>query len=200
LNNYIITIIGRKGCGKTTLAKELLTLTEKPIVIIDTIKEYTIGLDIYITNLHKYFRRHRFIIRLTPENEPELNRILNFVYTKGNCQVLIDEAGYWQTPYYCPAGIDRILRYGRHKGIDIIQVVRRPAELNRLSTAMTDVFYVFKTTEPKDLEYLGRIDSRLPELVKNLDRYEYIRLDFMNDYLEKGKTLDNLKTYTVSSG
>lgn len=190
IQNKIIVILGKKGCGKSTLAIQLLAQWEfKPIVIIDPLGEHSIGVPIRIDELDKFKNKSRFIIRLTPFDEHTFSKIIRFCELKTNVLVFIDEASFYQTTSYINPSLDKIIRYGRHYRIDIIMVARRPTELNRISTAMCDILYCFRITEPNDLDYLKRVDARLPDIVSRLKKYEYAKLNFQTDTITLGKTI-----------
>jgi DNA helicase HerA-like ATPase len=55
------------------------------------------------------------------------------------------------------AGVENLIRYGRHQDVELIGISRRPAEVNRDLTANANEIYIFRTHEPRDIAYFREI-------------------------------------------
>jgi hypothetical protein len=153
--------VGKKGKGKTTLAKSLIL--QRPdsdqVFILDYLGEY-----------HSLKRKKVFIFR---EN------LYLFCKTawdnaspKKNTLVVFDEIDLYgkNNPY-----ISFIYRFGRHKKIDLIAIARRFYDLPVIVRSLTDEFYLFQITEERDLNYLRRsVDEAKVQQIFNLKNYDYI--------------------------
>lgn len=64
----------------------------------------------------------------------------------------IEEAARFCGPGHMPDALDRVIRLGRHRRLDVLWVTQRLSEVSRTLTAMTDVFVIVgAVTEPRDL-------------------------------------------------
>lgn len=177
MQNEIGVIIGRKGSGKTTLAKTYILAAKKKrgrIIIVDSLGEYDGVHIIQLSELEKVLKNPYFMVRIIPQDPQDVDIIIALAMRAKKCLVVIDEAGLWQNPAYLPPVMLEGLRLGRHYQLDLLLIARRPTELNRMATAMSDTLYIFGTHEPRDLEYIRSIDADLPDIVKALPRYHYI--------------------------
>lgn len=160
----LTTIVGKRGKGKTSLAKKLVRA--KPsfkIFIYDYMGEYS-DLD----------------------NED----IAIFYYNVALfCKEVWDQAGLYQNNLVI---FDEINRYGqnnedihwlydlgRHKNIDIIAISRRIfSDLPVYVRTGTERFILFQITEPVELDYIKKHSSdEWAERVRNLQFLEYLVLD-----------------------
>ncbi|MBT9131216.1 MAG: hypothetical protein DDT42_01737 [candidate division WS2 bacterium] len=172
-----IVIFGRKGQGKTTLAKNLLKKATR-LIIIDPMAQCSgegepiSSLDSFLTEITKpQFR----IVYTSTELDYEIEKLLKMIFTIGNCWLLIDEIDFFCSPAYISEDLQKIVKYGRIRRINLVFTSRRPFEVHRLVTSQASDFYVFNIIEPRDIEYLNKI---LPPLeakkVPSLDKYKYI--------------------------
>jgi predicted AAA+ superfamily ATPase len=162
------TIVGKRGFGKTTLAKHLVRESPHPkIFVLDYILEYQ-------------------DLSADPRVEIHVREALKSFYlavreathkgSEGQALVVLDEVDlYGKNNVY----LKHLYRYGRHYGIDCIAVSRRFFDLPLHVRALTDVFHVFRISEPRDLEYLsGRVPRSHLETIRTLERFKYVSLEF----------------------
>jgi len=153
----IITIIGKRGYGKTTLCKNIIVDSlYNDILINDYIGEYSNlsapGKQVYIVN-------------------NRIDLLIKFAWGRGNCLLVLDEVDLYGKNN---SAIEFIYRYGRHKNIEIVAVSRRFYDLPVIIRALTDYFFIFRITEKRDLEYLSRyIDNSRLEKIKSLPKYTF---------------------------
>ena len=89
----------------------------------------------------------------------------------GALTLLAEEISWAISPAKMDAGVENLIRYGRHQDVELIGISRRPAEVNRDLTANANEIYIFRTHEPRDIAYFREIlgssvaDS-LPSLAK----------------------------------
>lgn len=89
-------------------------------------------------------------------------------YAAKCCAVVLDELSLWCSPKYLPPNLELLAGTSRHRGVSFLATARRPAEVHRLITSVSDLTIAFQTVEPLDLVYLkerfGSAVSRLPHL------------------------------------
>jgi len=180
--NEVIVIFGKRGSGKTTLAKKLL-LGRKRLFIFDTLREYKVGLvtdDIHRASEFLLEHEHSiFRISYSPEIEDKraFNYVCELIYTLKNVTFLIEEVDNYCSALMIPETFSKIIRYGRHQDISIIATSRRTAEVPRLLTSQATDFFIFSHHEPRDLDYFSHLfNPGISEKIRNLKTLQYLHL------------------------
>lgn len=178
--NQITVILGQKGRGKSTLAQRMAK-EKKRLFITDGRAEYTEGL------IFETFRALRVYLDLyspeeiraicrfdTPE---EMESLFEFVFSYRNCCLLAEECDDFAPPDKSASkGFAKLVKKGRHEGVDIIAVTRRHAELSKLLRSQADTFISFHQSDPDDLMYCRDLGFD-PETLKGLDYFQFITVN-----------------------
>lgn len=160
----IVTIVGKRGKGKTSLAKQLIADSDaKQIFIYDFLGEYLI------------FASERILV-----SRGDLYEFCQTVWNTSSPQfkslVVFDEIDLYGKDNF---HIGFLYRYGRHKNIDIIAVARRFYDLPVIVRSLTDLFYLFQITEERDVNYLRRyIKEDFVQKLIHLDDFHYLNISF----------------------
>jgi len=180
MKNKITIILGKKGQGKTTKAKELIKGRER-LIILDTLGEYQeepIQLE-NLTTLKIYLSQKtpfRFRIAYKYEEE-DIEDIFSVLYKIEQYTLVLEEVDNYSSANFCPVDLRKIIRYGRHKGINVIATSRRPASVNRLLSSQADDMYIYRFTEPRDITYIRELTNKeTSEKVKSLPDHKSIYL------------------------
>jgi hypothetical protein len=216
----ISVVLGRRGSGKSVLALSLFERARRsercPAVIVDTLMEYQgymlsrpdqleewIGESVsWASDLHR--TQSALKVRVDCRDPDDLRTVVDALRSwtapdpvKRAGLLLIDECSYWSKPQWTSPALSALVRYGRHWILHLIAVGRRPAEISRELTSQADRFYIFRMTEPVDLEWIAKIlEPADVERIKTLGRYRFMRVP-MND--REGKpTIDGPITPIVS--
>ncbi len=202
--NKIITVIGKKGYGKTTLVKLLVLLSNKPSIIIDPRFQFENEHYLYFNNtenaeqwlkdnFQKFYAFNKKIVIQSAEKQ-KIDSFLEFIYKYFKDIVLvIDEIDmfYNQKGFNDETSFYKLIHYGRHSRIDIITTSRRPANIPKDLTSQTDEFCLFQTKENNDIKYLSQYlyGQEVFETLRNLERFKYMEYDTEKDEF-KIKRLD----------
>lgn len=180
--NEVIVIFGKRGSGKTSLAKKLI-LGRKRLFIFDTLREYKVGL--VTNNLNEmmsflWTHEHRiFRVSYSPEIEEKkaFGYVCQLVYEMRDLTFLVEEVDYFCSAATTPEVLSKIIRYGRHQNISLITTARRTADVPRLLTSQATEFCVFAHHEPRDLDYFSHLFSNeVAEKIKQLKNLQYLHL------------------------
>lgn len=160
--NRIVGVIGRKGSGKSTTARELVSCRDR-VVIFDLLAEYNspnvfTDFDEFSDYLDRHSRSRMHCAYRPIDDQPEdvFEDVCDAVYDAGGLCFVIEEAGRFCGPGHMPNGMDRIIRLGRHRATDTVWCTQRVSEVSRTLTAMTDIFvFVGASTEPRDLNAIA---------------------------------------------
>ena len=180
MQNNISVIFGKKGSGKTTLARELIKKSNSnSIVIWDYLGDYS-GMGEIFKNRGDFinsFTREKKIYILQNFEENQFNDIAKIVYDIGKIFFVVEEVDLICNPHFITGDFSKMIRYGRHFLIDMLFISRRPQEVNRLVTSQADNCYVFKFIEPRDKIFLKDWAGITSEELETLKQYNFIYKD-----------------------
>jgi hypothetical protein len=160
--NEIIVVLGKKGSGKTSYAMNELRAKER-LVIFDFNREYS---EFYIvTNPEKLVElltlnyAGKFQVAYQPDPTREVSdhfhHLSKALFCMSNLTFLCEEVDLVSSAGEMPEGLQRIINYGRHRGISLIALSRRAHKVPRDLTANADRIISFAQFEPRDLRYLA---------------------------------------------
>lgn len=164
--NLIVGIAGRKGSGKSEVVRDIGercprwfhfdTMAEHIWIPdrFDTVDEASWYLLDTAATREKF---HGAFLASGEDLEDDFGAISDSVFDAGQMTFCVEEIPMMSTPGHLPKKFDRIVRTGRHKSINVVYTCQRLSECARRLTAATDVFVLFKHSEPLDL---GAISER----------------------------------------
>ena len=159
--NEINIICGQRGKGKTTLAKWLAKRIKRKIIL-DLLGEYSDDPEL---------KKFCFI----PESDDEIERFFERVYREGNKTIIIDEADLifpnrikLVDIYY------KIVHLGRHRGIGLLLITRRIANLHKDIVSLADTIFIFRLLIKNDIEYLRYFIGDDIFKAQNLKDYHFL--------------------------
>jgi DNA helicase HerA-like ATPase len=174
--NYILSIFGRKGSGKSYLAKEIAR-DEKRIIAIDSLGEYD-DLEVItdfracVNALVEAEHKPAFKLALRTYSLDDDLQLIDLVFRMNHVTLLVEETSRYVSSAYLPQPFEQLVRYGRHSAINQIYLARRPSEIHRDLTAQSDVIVSFVQHERRDVEYLRSFMGDKANGVMNLGQYE----------------------------
>lgn len=165
MQNTVLVIIGRKGSGKSTLAAEVMAERDR-VWVIDSLAEYGAergfevveGFEACCDAIERSTARDRFHLSLRCISVEDNLDLMHLCYIASNeterPTLAVEETSLYVSASQLPEQVAELVRYGRHRELDLIFIARRPAELHRDLTANCDVLVTFQTQEPRDILYL----------------------------------------------
>lgn len=207
LQNKIIACAGRKGSGKSTVARVVLEHCVR-LFCFDTMGEHLWIPDrfdeldkatIYLMETHTY---DSFMGSLVPESDDEdkeFSEICATVYDQGNMMFAIEEVVMLGcSPNFAPKKFKRLMRLGRHRNVDMLYTTQRIGECPRALTAATDVFILFAHSEPRDLDAIAeRCGAEIARVVGSFKGHEFLIWDV--NAKQRIKTLDPVSLLALGS-
>lgn len=180
--NTITFVTGRKGCGKSTLVRDLLR--EHPrVVVLDYLGEYgaecgaTIhdGIVASVRALDRWHTRPRFCLSLRVTDERDALDLLGVARRMRSFLLVVEEASWICSPGRLPLELREIVRFGRHQEISQLYVAQRPAMVHRDVTSQADVIVSFQQHGERDIAYLeGSVLADRAALVRALRPFEIV--------------------------
>jgi len=179
----IVGIAGRRGSGKSTMARYLAQCCYR-IMVWDPMAEHR-----WVPNRFASMQRleqfmawaaaqSTFAGRYVPETAElteEFGEVCGLVYDYGDLVFLVEEVPMVSSPSSLPGEFDRLVRLGRHQEVSIIYTAQRLAETARRLTAATDYFVLLQHHEPRDLDAIAdRCGHEVANRVARLPRHGYL--------------------------
>jgi hypothetical protein len=180
--NQIVGIVGRKGSGKSTRTATLLKYVPR-MVVWDPMEDHrrllpdsfdTIGV-----RLDEYFEQTRshetFACDYVPGDnlEDDFEELCLLVYDYGPLLFVVEEAPLVCRANFMPPTFGKIVRTGRHRGIDLLWTAQRASEVSRTLTSATDFWIIYSQTEPRDLDAIAeRCGREVAEKVAGLGLHD----------------------------
>lgn len=166
-----IGIFGKTGSGKTYFCKKLLKQVKPDrLLILDYHNEYNY-LKIYnIKDLFSEIIYNTFQISFIPQYYEDLEYFKRIAYSLKNLWLVLEEIDFYAVNSVKDS-VYNIFNFGRHRGQNVIYLSRRPYNVPRYITANSEYLVIFKTIEPRDLEYFKSFGIN-PEKIRTLKDYE----------------------------
>lgn len=176
VQNQIIGVVGRKGSGKSTEFRRILGHCPR-LFVFDTMGEHSWIPNHFfdVSDVQQFLvwsrKQRTFAGALIPEEDLEAQfcDLADLIYDEGHMAFGIEEVPMLCTASYQPPALDRIIRLGRHRRLDVVWTAQRMAEVSRRITSATDIFVLFAHTEPRDLDAIAeRCGREVAERVAHL--------------------------------
>jgi hypothetical protein len=154
--NRIVSIVGKKGKGKTTFTKEQIKNIPR-VFIVDTQAEYDGDVIDTFEELMKptcviwkALSNGNFCISFRNRSNEQINFALRLVFAIGNMTLVADESErYLDLNPQSNAPFNECIFYGRHKDLDVFALAHRPILLstNLRSQVDTKIFFGLEEVE-----------------------------------------------------
>ena len=176
VSNINLTILGKRGYGKSTFAKYIIgNIKRKIIIIFDPMNEYT-G-DFYFYNFAD-FQNHYIQYGLQSKkyvckfSDTEDFSILFEVATHiSDLYIVVEEADIFSKPNYVDPDFFKIIRYGRHYNQNYLAICRRTAEMNNNIISQSHYCVSFRQSIPADVDKQEKFG--FSENIQNLPQFHY---------------------------
>lgn len=173
-DNLVLSIFGRKGSGKTTLARKVLQEFDR-VIVFDTLGQYDgeecWTVEACLAAFERAAERPRFTISCRLADVNDYLDLFEVAFELPGVLLVFEEVSFYCSAYALPAELSTIVRYGRNRSIDQIYIARRPAEVHRDLTAQSDVIVSFVQHEPRDVAYLSAAAGEDVSRVRSLPAY-----------------------------
>ena len=152
MRNCILTITGQKGSGKTSLAKHLVKLCSR-VIVIDRMVEYDgevfndfeSAIDYLAVTWHGDCQA---VVRF--DNDLYYRELFRFLfYTASRCptkptSVIVEEADFFCSPHAIEPNLEALYKYGRHRHINVASIARGDTDLHRSVLNNSDCIVSFR--------------------------------------------------------
>lgn len=195
-----IAIVGRKGSGKSVLARRFWETYPYDRLVIDPTGDVDPG-DPKTLNLTSPLPRRwpaklddrRQTLRFaadpgSPTYEDDLDRAAGLAFGHGNCLLWVDEVGELTRANKTAPAMRRILHQSRHRRLSTLFCGPRPIDINPLVISQADYLAIFHLPNPADrkrcADTMGYDLAELEEAHDLLDEHGYLWWDAVHRELE----------------
>ncbi len=196
--SHFITIVGRKGSGKSMLAHRLFTTYPYDRVVADIhgdtvaktspyhveAETLTAPLPWRLPELSGDEGPHtwRFVPDASsPTYQDDLDRLVGLAFMHRRTCLWIDEVAELTTANKTPPHFRRALRQGRHRDLTLIMCEIRPQKIDPLVISQADYVYIFELPNPRDrqrvADTIGWEPKDFDAAVNGLPQHGYLRYD-----------------------
>lgn len=188
-----ILVMGRRGCGKSYLARGIQQIFPRR-VIIDTLNEYGTKDGEVVHNFDAFSekmvelkenKKKEFVLIFqfpveSEENEAQFNEIMRICYYFGNIQIVIEEIQLHCNPHWLPHWLRNNLLIGRHRDLSLLFTSQRPGEVNKTIVSQCSHVFCGNLIDGNDLKYVSNFLNQDSEKLVNLPDRRFL-------YFHKGK-------------
>lgn len=176
--NRVISILGRKGSGKTTLSQEFMDWYGGRVVFLSPVADTSFvtneiwDYDNIIPAMMQMRQGDVLAVKISDVNALDIV-CTQAIYDGAGFTLIIDEVDLYGKSRY----LDKCVHYCRHFNLVLIANTRRYVHIPRIFTSQSDIFCIFKTREPADLEYIRKLAGKdAVKKVQDLKAYQYLMI------------------------
>jgi hypothetical protein len=175
--NLVITVIGKKGSGKSHLIKTQIIPKFRRVIIIDALCEYQYYAVESVADFYDFmqanYERDFFRVAYRPHSEHAEGQFFKICAALEDVLIVIEESDLYCSATAIDPYIRHMVRYGRHKRQNLVFVSRRMAALSREMTSQSNILLTFEQTEVIDLKHFSALGVK-PERFQALKKYEFM--------------------------
>lgn len=194
-------IVGKRGCGKSYLARTMIANCKRVLCYDSNRHDYTAGVVCDgLSVIKSYWRRvvggpYQLIYR-SDKPRADFDTVCKIVMAAGDTVFVVDEVDMYFDKGEPSEAFSDVIRRGRHNDIDLVGITQRPRQMGEIRSMANEV-YIFETHEPSDLQYFKQsFSEKLVEMIKRLKQFEYVKviLPYDENALVVGRDDDDSQT------
>lgn len=178
--------MGRSGCGKSYLCRNLQLMWPRR-VIIDTLGEYNDEREKFnsfkaisdrlIVASRENHDEFTLVYQFNPENENAddlFNELIRILYYFGNILIVIEEVQLYSNPHFLPHWLRNTLLTGRHRNVGLIFTSQRPGEVNKTIVSQCRHLFCGNLIDKNDINYVSAFLNKSSNKLINLKDRKFI--------------------------
>jgi hypothetical protein len=185
-SNVVCGVFGKRGYGKSTLCRALLSETAGRRLVIDPLDEYPEFMAVddwaeFEQALQRQPGGYRW--RIVPGPETNMDVVFQLAYRVGDMTIMIEETRQFQSVHTLSEPLRALALWGRHRKVTLVVVGQRPVLINADLFSQIEVLYLFRITDHRDLATLSNyIDDSALHQLSSLQVGEFLRVEVPDTY------------------
>jgi len=182
--NEDCVIVGKKGSGKTYLANEILrALSNVRIIVYDFQWSFHDTRGVVVHNIQEVFKvfdagQKHIIFQPYDKTETVFVQYCEGIFARSNVVALIDEAHVHVSKMKILKAYNNLILSGRPRGISVISISSRPANLPNNALTNSRHIFAFKLNLESDIKFLQSwLGDQAWELLPKEQRKKNIEMD-----------------------
>lgn len=165
----------------------MIARASKKVIIFDPLFEHSM-LGVVVNKPEDIGQQERVVFQPISNTVEVFEEFCKYIWqNRENILVIFDEVDEHADLYNLPVYFGRLVRLGRHKGIGVVGITRRIANVNKTLPALSHHIISFRQTLPNDVGYLADfIGWKNASKLRDLPDYYYLHFDWKT--AEIGKT------------
>lgn len=189
-----VTVVGRKGSGKSVLARRLFDSYDGDRMVIDPTGDIHLEPEPGLTQLTDPLPirwpmppdERRSTLRYAPDMKSptyvdEMDRAAGLAFGKGDALLWLDEVAVLTRANATPPHMRAVLHQSRHRNLSLLFCGPRPVDIDPLVLSQADYVAVFQTPNPRDRQRLAdAMGLELPTMEaahRELGEHDYLWYD-----------------------
>lgn len=182
-----ILILGRSGCGKSFLAKKIVSAYPR-LIIFDPLDEHATATMPFVFNFDQFaeslkkisdekIKSFKLVVKIDTdiENFIEIfDLYARLLYEFGDTMVLIEEVQDFCTPYLIGKFFKKCMTSGRHKDLSFCFTTQRPSFLNKNIFSQSTHIFVGNLIDQNDVKTVTNCIDAEKKDVTSLDDCHFL--------------------------
>lgn len=179
----IAFVIGKGLSGKSHYVKGFLARTKKPFIVLDPLQEYQVDVRYHsMDSVEAALRAGKFTgknVGLTFATHDEGFEFFAWAYNLEPHILVIEEFHLYAKEYEASHALQRLLRMGRHKHIDVIGITHRFIDMPQIVVTQCNAIIIFCQQSVYDIRAIAQaITPEVANQVMRLRDHEKIEHRF----------------------
>lgn len=196
----VITILGRRGCGKSFLGKEIQKVFPRKFIF-DVINEYHGDVEIRTFGEFKAFierieyeklSKFTAIIKFNiddPRRFDVFDQMVRVLFHLGSCTIVVEEVQNFIDPHNIGDYFSHAFTMGRHRDLSVIMTTQRPSKMHKDALSQSTHIFCGNLTSKSDISHVADALNMKGESIANLDDCEFYHFcPFNNPKVQKINT------------
>jgi hypothetical protein len=189
-----VTIIGRTKSGKTTLAREILSLRGTVVAIATKPKDEILGqfgsafrvvrelpLPDYRMHPRVIFWPPAERVESIPAQRAAVRQVLADIYRQGGDTIYVDETYQLSNEYRLEPLLNLLWRAGRSQRVTVVSSAQRPAHIPLVAYNQASHLFFFRTIDPVDIKrvagFAGQDRFKMQRVVETLPEHSFVHIE-----------------------
>jgi len=182
----VITILGRRGCGKSFLGKQIQKVFPRKFIFdLIELNEYKSDIEIYNFNQFSEFiqkveneelKTFTAVIKFSIHDNKRydvFDQMIKTLYHLGACTIVVEEVQNFIDPHNIGDNFSHSFTTGRHRDLSIIMTTQRPSKMHKDALSQSTHIFCGNLTAKSDISHVADALNMKGDEIAQLDDCEF---------------------------